>query len=75
MFDVDNRHFTICTWTDVGINIGEQDPNGKGGEVFKYSEELLNGFMISGICLGDLANKVIITDYTSNGRAESAERE
>ena len=25
MFDVGNRHYTIITWLDDGIGIGEQD--------------------------------------------------
>ena len=34
MFTVDGKHFTVLTWMDEGIAIGEQSPN--DGELLYY---------------------------------------
>ena len=63
MFSVDGRSFTIITWTDDGIAVGEQSPNDGDLEFFKTAEDLLENFMVNGTPLGELAEKVIITQY------------
>lgn len=64
MFDINGRHYTILTWTENGIGIGEQFPNDADFEYFKSAEELVDNFMIDGIPLGNIANAVKITEYT-----------
>lgn len=64
MFDVANRHFSIFTWCDMGIGIGEQEPHADKMEYFKTPKELVDSYKINGVPLGSLAERVIITDYT-----------
>lgn len=64
MFDVMGRHFTILTWHEKGIAIDEQHPNDGNMQFFSSAEELVNGFMVDGKPLADIADKVVITDYT-----------
>lgn len=64
MFDVVGRHFTILTWMEEGIGIGEQDPVGGEIEHYKTAKDLVEGFMIDGVPLADLCDKVVITDYS-----------
>ena len=64
MFDVRNKHYTILTWTDNGINIGEQYPNDTKDDYFSSPEELLDNYLVDGIPLGELCNQVVITDYS-----------
>ena len=63
MFDVHGRHFTILTWYEEGINIGEQN-KAQGGEFFQTAEELLNYFLVEGVPLKDMVTEIVITDYT-----------
>ena len=63
MFSVAGRNFTIITWTDDGIAIGEQSPNDGELEFFETPEDLLEKFMVNGAPLGQLADKVTITQY------------
>lgn len=44
MFDVDNKHYTILTWMDEGIGIGEQYPNESELRFFKTAEDLVDNF-------------------------------
>ncbi len=67
MFDVEDKHFTILTWTEKGINIGEQYPKEPKDQYFATPEELLDNYLIDGIPLGELSEKVVITDYTLSG--------
>lgn len=70
MLDVGDRHFTIFTWTwaEKGINIGEQYPAEPKDQYFATPEELLDNYLIDGVPLGELSEKVVITDYTLSGR-------
>jgi len=63
MFDVENRHFTIFTWMDEGIGIGEQHRRDKM-QYFTSANDLVENFKIDGSPLSSLAGKVVITDYT-----------
>ena len=63
MFTVIGKHYTILTWPDEGIAIGEQNSYDKPA-YFDTPENLVNQFTIDGRSLGDLASKVIITQYT-----------
>ena len=64
MFDTADKHFNIFTWCEEGIGIDEQDPNSKGRQYFQTAEELLTGYLVDGVPLGDLSDKVVITDYS-----------
>lgn len=64
MLSVAGKHYTILTWTDDGIAIGEQHPNGGDLQYFNTSEELVDRFMIAGNALGELSMKITITQYT-----------
>lgn len=64
MFDVAGKHFTILTWMDDGIAIGEQHPNDGELQYFDSAEELVDGFEVDGKSLASLADKVVITQYT-----------
>ena len=64
LFDVMGRHFGIFTWPDEGIGIDEKAPHNRGMSYYKSAEELVNGFMVDGKPLADIADKVVITDYT-----------
>lgn len=62
MFDVVGRHFTILTWPDEGIFIGEQYT--EDGEYFQDAASLVDNFKINDIPLSGLLHDVKITDYT-----------
>ena len=64
MFDVAGKHFTILTWMEEGIGIGEQYPNDTEMQYFKTAKELVEGFKINGVALEDLVQGVRITDYS-----------
>lgn len=64
MFDVYDKHYTILTWCDDGIGIDEQHPNEKGMQYFETTSELVEKFLINNIPIGELINKIIITDYS-----------
>ena len=64
MFSVLGRHYTILTWTDKGIAIGEQYPNDHEIHYFETAEELVDHFEIGGKSLGEMAGKIVITHYT-----------
>lgn len=64
MFDVIGRHFTILTWTDEGIAIGEQFPYDGDMKYYSTAVELVENYKIGEMVLAELAGQVIITDYT-----------
>lgn len=64
MFDVAGKHFTILTWMDEGIGIGEQHKPDVPIQHFSDAEDLLDNFEIDGIPFGDLANEIVITEYS-----------
>ena len=64
MFDIVGRHFTILTWPADGILIDEQYPKDGNEKYYKTAKELVDGFMIDGVPLADLCDKVVITDYS-----------
>ena len=64
MFDVVGRHFTILTWMDEGIGIGEQYPNDGEIKHFRTAQELVDGYKIGDKSLGDLVNEIVITQYS-----------
>ena len=65
MFDVCGKHFVIFTWDadEKGIYISEVDPV-DCEEYFQTIEDLLNGYFIDGHSLGDVAEEIVIRDYT-----------
>lgn len=64
MFSVLEKHYTIITWMDEGIAIGEQYPNDGMLQFYDTAEELVDGFMVGGKSLGELSDRINITDYT-----------
>lgn len=64
MFDVSGKHYTVLTWTEGGICIDEQDPNGGNEFYFISGEKLVDGFLVNGVPLRNLIDDVIITDYS-----------
>ncbi len=64
MFDVGNRHYTIITWLDDGIGIGEQDKPENGISVYPDVDTLLKEFRIDNSPLESLVEKIVITDYS-----------
>ncbi len=67
MFDVRGKHYTILTWPDKGIAIGEQGIY-EEPLYFDSAEDLVNHFMVDAVPLSDLCSEIVITDYTGNGR-------
>ena len=67
MFTIGEKGFTICdSETDEqGKNIASW--GGANAVIYPDAESLVNQFTIDGKVLGDLANEVIITDYTLSG--------
>ena len=63
MFSVVGKHFTILTWPDEGIAIGEQNSKEKP-RYFDTPEELVEQFTVDGRSLGELSSKIVITQYT-----------
>ena len=63
MFDVLDRHFTILTWLDEGVGIGEQCKN-TPLEIFRTAEELVECFRVDGRTLAELAEAIKITQYS-----------
>lgn len=67
MFTVDEKGYTICD-TEQFENGKDIAPWGSSEAIaFQDAKSLVNKFLIDGIPLGDIARKVIITDYTLNG--------
>ena len=64
MFDVEGRHYTIITWLDDGIGIGEQNKPQNEISIYPDVDTLLNDFLVDGKPLGDLTENVVITDYS-----------
>lgn len=64
MFDVAGRHYTIVTWLDDGIGIGEQNDQDGNIAVYPDANALVEGFIVGDKHLGDLVDKVVITDYS-----------
>ena len=63
MFDILDRHFTIVTWLDEGIGIGEQRKN-TPPEIFRTAEELVECFKVDGRTLAELVDDIVITQYS-----------
>lgn len=64
MFDCLDKHYTILTWTDDGILIGEQiteTQKKERNEYFDSAEELVAEFKVNGIHLYDLLDSINIT--------------
>lgn len=64
MFDAAGKHFSIFTWMDEGIGIGEQYPHDGNMQYFDTAQALVEHFMIGNKPLSDYINTVVITDYT-----------
>ena len=64
MFSVAGKQYTILTWTDDGIAIGEQHPNDSDLQYYDTAEDLVENFMVDGKSLGAIASNVRITQYT-----------
>ncbi len=64
LLDVMNRHFTILTWPEQGIAIGEQYPNDGKMRYFNTPAELVEMFVINGKTLAMLADQIVITQYS-----------
>lgn len=63
MFDVSGRHFTIVTWLDEGIGIGEQNKN-EPLKIFQTAEDLISNFMVGKKSLEGLCENIAITQYS-----------
>jgi hypothetical protein len=63
MFDVSDRHFTIVTWLDEGIGIGEQYKN-EPLKVYDTVEDLISKFKVDNKALEELCDKIVITQYS-----------
>ena len=64
MFDVAGKHYTILTWTDAGIEIGEQNRPDVPIQCFATAEQLVDNFLVHDVPLSKLVQKVVITDYS-----------
>jgi hypothetical protein len=58
-FKLNDRMYTILPWTDDGIVIGPQYSDEES--IFQTADELFDGYMIDGIPLRELADKITIT--------------
>lgn len=63
MFSVRERNYTILTWPEEGIAIGEQSPNDNELRYYDTPKALLAGFKVDDISLGELSGEIIITQY------------
>ena len=63
MLDVAGEHLVIFTWIDDGIGIGRQNSD-EPLSVYKTAEQLLDGYLISGLPISAMLDKVSITDYS-----------
>lgn len=64
MLTVLGKNYTILTWTDDGIAIGEQYPNDGDLRYYATATELVNDFTVNGTPIGDLVDAVTITQYS-----------
>ncbi len=66
MFDCLGKHYTILTWTEDGIAIGEQTTSitDDTNQIYSTAEDLINNFRINGLALVDIIDKVKITYYS-----------
>lgn len=64
MLTVLGKNYTILTWTDDGIAIGEQYPNDGDLRHYATATELVNDFTVNGTPIGDLVDAVTITQYS-----------
>lgn len=64
LFDVSGKHYTILTWCDEGIAIGEQNRPEDPLLYFPTAKELVENFKVNGVPLGELAAGVRITEYS-----------
>lgn len=64
MFSVLGKNYTILTWTEEGIAIGEQSPSDDKLCYYSSPMALLDGFTVENTPLGDLSHLVTITDYS-----------
>ena len=64
MFSVFGRKYTILTWTDLGICIGEQYPNDGELQYYDTPAELLRNFKINNIPIGEITKDIFITQYS-----------
>ena len=64
LFEVAGKQFTILTWMDEGIGIGERNCPQKPIQYFSTAQELVDGFMIHDISLSSLIHTAKITDYS-----------
>ena len=64
MFQVAGKHYTILTWCEEGIGIGEQYPNDTEMKFFHSAKELVEKFKVNDVPLGELVAGIKITDYS-----------
>lgn len=67
MFDCLDKHYTILTWTNEGIFIGEQITDTQRDDIHEYydtAEQLVSNFKVNGIYLYELLDKITITEYS-----------
>ena len=62
MFSCNGYKLTIITWVDEGIGIGFQNKNPALNKIqyFTSSTDLVNNFLLDGIALAKLADKIVI---------------
>lgn len=63
MLKVEDRGFTILAWRDGGPDIGEWDKPDTVQQ-FPDAQALVDGYKLGDKTLGELAEKVVITEYT-----------
>lgn len=64
LFSIGKKRFGIFTWFEEGIGIDESHPNEKGLQYFPSAEALVDKYLVDGVPLGDLAEKIRITEYS-----------
>lgn len=69
-FTIEGKGYTICTWTEKGISISEWD-NIENVKNYPTPEDLVNDYLIGTSVIGEVTDKIVITDYTSNGNEYS----
>lgn len=64
MFDVCGKHYTIFTWCEEGIFVGEHHCTPTRESFFKTAQDLVENFRVNGVPLGELAAGIRITEYS-----------
>ena len=63
MFECDDKKFTICTWCEQGIMIGEQNSPVEDSKYFASADELINNFLVNGVPLAKQTDSIKVEFY------------